>query len=241
MNTPISGFFYLLDGFSLITKPGLKRYVIIPTLINIVLFIGLFFLAGYYLSEFNAWFENLVPTWLQWLAIVFWILFIVSFFLFFIYTFVIVANLIASPFNSLLSEKVALYLTGTLPPDKGLWENIKDIPHILGRQLSIIGYYLPRVALLFLLFFVPFVQGVAPVLWFLFNAWFMTITYVDYPTDNHRVSLSQMRAWLNDRRGLSFGFGISVLIATMIPFVNLITIPAAVAGATKLWLFESKK
>ena len=37
-----SGFDYFITGWHLITRPGLRRFVIMPILLNIVLMIGLF-------------------------------------------------------------------------------------------------------------------------------------------------------------------------------------------------------
>jgi len=239
MNSPIFGIHYLIDGFGLIAKPGLRRFVIIPLLINIVLFIGLFFLLRYFVNEFNVWFSSFLPAWLHWLSAILWIVFFTSFFIIIIYTFVIVANLIAAPFNSFLAEKVELYLTGNIPEERSLLDNIKDIPRIMGRQIAIIGYYIPRALLIFILFFIPIVQAVAAVISFLFHAWFMTLTYIDYPTDNHRIPMRDVREWLNQRRSVSLGFGVGVLVCSMIPLVNCFTIPAAVAGATKFWINEA--
>lgn len=241
MNNPTYGIEYLLAGFGLLLKPGLKRFVIIPVGINIILFIGLFFLMRHFMSEFNVWFEHFLPTWLHWLSYILWILFFASFFLLFVYTFVMVANIISAPFNSLLAEKVEIYLGGNITEPRSLWENVKDIPRIVGRQLGIIGYYLPRALLILVLFFVPVVQIAAAFIWFLFNAWFMALTYIDYPTDNHQVPLAKVKDWLQERRWVSLGFGVSVLISAMIPVLNFFTVPAAVAGATKFWVEENKR
>lgn len=241
MNTPLHGFNYLIEGFRLLTERGIKRYVVMPVLVNVIFFIGLFLVLQHYAHVFNAWFLGTLPTWLQWLAYVLWLIFFASFFLFFIYAFVTIANFIAAPFNSLLSEKVERHLTGKEPTNARLRDTFADIPRMLKRQLSIFAYYLPRVAILLILFFVPVIQVFAAPLWFLFNAWFMAISYVDYPSDNHRVPIDEVREWLTANRWLSFGFGLAVLITSMIPFINFFTIPAAVAGATKLWVIERKK
>ena len=229
-----------MAGFDLITKPGLKRFVAIPLIINIFSFILLFFVFRHFVSEFNAWFANLLPTWLHWLSAILWLLFFISFLLFFIFTFVLFANIFSAPFNSLLSQKVEYYLTGRVADERNLFENIKDVPRLLGRQFSVLGYYVPRALLLLILFFIPVIQVVAAVCWFLFNAWFMTLTYLDYPTDNHRVSFRDTRDWLSQRRWTGLGFGISVLVATMVPVLNLFAMPAAVAGATQCWIEGNK-
>jgi CysZ protein len=240
MNTPLDGARYFFAGFKLISLPGMRRFVIIPLLINIAMFIALFFLTGHYLGMFNGWFQQHVPTWLLWLSYILWIVFFLSFFIVFVYTFVTCANLISAPFNSLLAEKIAYQLHSALPESRTLWENIRDIPRILSRQFSILGYYLLRALPILILFFIPIVHVFAALLWFGFNAWFITLTYIDYPTDNQRIPLPAVRAWLSQHRWVALGFGLAALGASMVPIVNFFTVPAAVAGATKLWVEENK-
>lgn len=239
MNT--TGIHYLANGFILITKPGIKRYVIIPLMINTLLFIGMFFIAKHYFLELNQWILNFLPTWLQWLSSILWIIFFIGFFLVIIYTFVTVANIIASPFNSLLSEKIELYLTGKSLPSQSLWANVKDIPRVIARQLAIIGYSLPRAIVLCILFFIPILQLAAPFLWFILSSWLMALQYVDYPTDNHKIPFSDVRSQLFQKKWLSLSFGGGVLVLSMVPILNCIVIPAAVAGATHLWIEKLAK
>lgn len=235
------GMQHFLSGFRLIAKPGLRRFVVIPLLLNSLFFTGLFIVLWHYAEILNQSVTMHLPGWLQWLSIIFWLLFFISFFLILIYFFMIIANIISAPFNSLLAEKVELYLTGELLAERSLMENIKDIPRTIGRQIAILLYSLPRLLLLLILFFIPIVQMAAVVLWFLFSAWLMTMTYTDYPSDQHRVSFKQLRHWLQARRLLALGFGIGVLVASMIPLVNFLVIPAACAGATEMWLVQSKR
>lgn len=236
MNGFVAGIGYLLDGFKLIFKPGVRRFVIIPVFINFAVFICLFFLLQHYMGEFNAWIIQFLPVWLHWFAIILWILFFISFFLLFIFTFVTLANLIASPFNSLLSEKVELLITGKQLESKTWLAIVRDVPRTIVRQAKLLGYYLIWTIFILILFFVPIIQTIAAILWFLFNAWMMTLTYVDYPADNHRVAVAKMRSQLMQKRWVSLGFGMSVLIGTMVPILNFFIISAAVAGATKFWV-----
>ncbi len=238
MNNPVVGCKYLLEGYALIFKPGLRRFVIIPLIINIFVFIGLFYLLRHYTGEFNLWLTHHLPSWLRWFAEIVWLLFFISFAIIFIYTFVTIGNIVSAPFNSFLAEKIEFHLTGVRPNERSLMDNIKDIPRIVGRQLGIIAYYLPRALVVLLLFLIPAFQPFAAVIWFVFNAWVMTLTYIDYPTDNHRISMRDARAILWQHRWLALGFGISVLVSAMIPILNFFTIPAAVAGATSLWVNE---
>lgn len=235
-----TGIHYLANGFILLTKPGIKRYVIIPLLINIILFVGIFLLAKHYFLEFNQWILFLLPTWLQWLSYILWIIFFIGFFLVTIYTFVTLANIIASPFNSLLSEKIEYYLTGHNLPSQSIGASIKDIARVMARQLAIIGYSLPRAIVLLILFFIPILQLAAPLFWFIFSAWLMTLQYIDYPTDNHKISFEKVRNQIFQKKWLSLSFGVGVLILSTVPILNCIVMPAAVAGATQLWVEQYK-
>lgn len=239
MNDFWQGCYYFFCGFSLIAKPGMKRYVIIPLWINFIVFIGLFFFIRHYIVELNAWISHYIPNWLSWLTLIIWVLFFISFLIIIIYCFSLLANIIAAPFNSFLAEKVAYFLTGKMLHSKSLYQLILDFPRIILRQLSILIYYLPRAIAVLLLFLIPVIQTIAIFVWFLLNAWNIALTYLDYPTDNEGISFNRLRSWVSHRKLLTLGFGISTLIALMIPGLNFLTIPAAVAGATKLWIDES--
>ncbi len=235
MNQFIVGFNHLAGGFRLIAKPGLRRYVVIPFLLNVSVFILFFMLLRHYVMEFNVWFEHFLPAWLHWLSAILWLLFFIGFFLGFIYAFLVVGNIVCAPFNSLLAQRVQYELSGIKLPDSGLLGGIKDAPRNIARQLGIVCYYLPRALILFILFFIPVIQVAAPLFWFAFNAWHLALTYIDYPSDNNKVSLRDTRTWMAGRRMESLGMGTAILLASMVPVVNFVAIPASVAAATICW------
>jgi len=45
-----------------------------------------------------------------------------------------------------------------------------------------------------------------------------------------------MKEMLKQNQGLSYSFGVSVAVFSMIPIVNLIVMPVAICGATALWV-----
>jgi CysZ protein len=232
---------YLFAGFGLLTKPGLKRFVIIPLVINFILFSLMFVILQHYTSQFASWITAQLPAWLHFISILIWLLFFLGFFFIFVYVFAALGAIVAAPFNGLLAEKVELYLTGKAPIDRGLIDNIKDMPRMVGRQLQILLYFLPRAMLILILFFIPVVHWLAIILWFLFCAWFLTLQYLDFPTDNHRIPLANVRDFLQMRRATTLGFGMSLMFVLSIPFLNFFAIPAAAAGATKFWIDENRR
>ncbi len=233
-----NGFDYILKGFSLIFEKQIRLYIIIPVLINILLFIAMFFIGIHFFHELTLWINHLLPKWLHWLQWLLWILFTVLIFTLYAYTFTLFTNLIGTPFNSFLSEKVEYYLTGQSLESSSWSTVLKSIPRTIGRQLQLIIYYLLRAAILLLLSFIPVIHIFATIAWFLFTAWMLTIQYIDYPMDNNHISFKDLRQAIGQKKLLSLSFGISTLLFIYVPVINFFVMPAAVAGATAMWVKE---
>ncbi|MCT8344523.1 sulfate transporter CysZ [Photorhabdus kleinii] len=233
----LSGFQYLMQGCKLITRSGIKRFVLLPLLANILFLGGSFWWFYQKLENWIHWIVSKIPDWMQWLSYILWPLAVLSVLLIFTYFFSTIANFIAAPFNGLLAEKLEADLTGTPAPDTGVIALFKDVPRILKRELAKLCYYIPRAMVLLLLYFIPVIgQTVAPVLWFIFSAWMLSIQYCDYPFDNHKVSFPTMRRVLRQNKIINLQFGATVSILTMIPIVNLVIMPIAVCAATAMWV-----
>ncbi len=234
----ISYFFY---GFSIAKQPGIRQFVLLPLLANILLVGGALF---YLFANLDAWINQMlgqVPDFLSWLSYILWPLLTITILATFSYFFSTLANFIAAPFNGLLAEKVEQKLTGQNINDDGLVSLIKDTPRILAREWRKLLYVLPKAIGLFLLLLIPALgQTIGPILWFIFTAWILAIQYCDYPFDNHKIEFNQMRMQLKQEQGKAYGFGAMVALFTTIPILNLFVMPIAVCGATALWVEEFK-
>ena len=242
---PAIGLRYLIKGLGLITKPGLRLFVLIPLAINIVIFSILIALT---VGQFYQWIEGFMgwlPAW-EWLDFIRWIIWplVIGLLLVVVmYTFSIIANLIAAPFNNLLAEKTEELLTGQeVAAKETIAQAIKDTPRALGKELQKLLYYLPRALGLLILSVILFFvfPPLSTVLWFLFGAWMMTLEYCDYPMENYKYPLRMVRQSIGQQRITSLGFGSGVMLGTMIPVVNFVVMPAAVCGATAYWVEEMK-
>lgn len=232
-----AGFSYFVTGWHLITQKGLRRFVILPILFNILLLTGLFWLFINQISTLIDWFMNYMPDWLGFLSAVFLFFSIVMILLLFYFIFVTLSGFIAAPFNGLLAEKVERMLTGKPLNDEGLIDFLRDIPRMLAREWQKLWYSLPKIVALFLLGFIPLIgQTVIPILTFIFTAWMMAIQYCDYPFDNHKISFDIMKTALGEKQTLNITFGALVTCCTFLPFVNLLIMPVAVCGATVMWV-----
>jgi len=234
---PLSGFDYLLKGYRLLLRPALWPYIIIPLLINLLVFGLLLWLVA---GQFSGWADRLLstlPDWLSWLGWVLWAGFWLLAAIIVFFTFTLIANLIAAPFNGLLAEAVEHMISKTRPPSGQGWAGmLRELPLILFDELRKLAYFLLWAIPFGLLFLVPLLNTLAPIAWALFSSWMLALQYLDYPLGNHGLRFAAQRRLLrkNTLSGLSFGG--SVLLATLIPVVNLFVIPAAVIGATCLWV-----
>lgn len=234
----LSGPGYLARGFTLMWQPGVRVFVIVPLLINIVAVIGLFlWLWPPILVTVDGWLE-LLPDWLMWLNFLVWPLVWLLAILVFCLILTITANLIGAPFNGFLAARVEQNLTGKLP-DSGLtvWqEGLQGLVTELRKLLFFFMWLIPLLLLSLLLFFLPGLNALIPVLWGVFGAYMLALEYVDYPAANHGLSFAAKRRLLAQNRWLTLGFGGMVTLATALPLLNLLVMPAAVAGATAMWV-----
>lgn len=236
-----SGFGYFFYGLDLAFQPGIRRFVLMPLLINLLLVGGALF---YLFSQLGGWIEHIIglmPDFLSWLRYLLWPLITLAILVTFSYFFSTLANFIAAPFNGLLAEKVEEKLTGHAINDDGLFDIVKDIPRVMHREWRKLMYTLPKAIGLFLLLLIPALgQTVGPFLWFAFTSWMLAIQYCDYPFDNHKISFDSMRSTLKQSQRKTYSFGALVAVFTTIPLLNLFIMPVAICGATAMWVCEYK-
>lgn len=242
-----AGFSYLGTGWRLIRQPGLKRFVVLPLLVNIVVFLGLGWLLfgqfeqwlgsiGWLDKHGDWWIVSALATVFKWVAGLV-LLFALS------YAFTLLANVVGAPFNGLLAEKVEAHLSGEpLGNESGsvFWALLKSVPGTLVSEIGKLLYLALWMVLLFLLHFIPVINFVAPFLLFLFGAWMIAVEYIDYPMGNDGHRFKTVRQTLRKNRRMALGFGLPVSVLVMVPVVNLFIMPIAVAGATALY-FERLK
>jgi len=240
MSSHRTGLYYLLQGMRLIRQPGIRRYVAVPLLVSIIMFTGAMVGLTHWLEILINWLLAYLPSWLDWLHYLLWPLFATAGVLIIFYTFSLITNLIASPFNGMLAEAVEKHLTGQ-PIETGGWKTLaRDIIPSITSELRKLLYFVLRAIPLGILFLIPGINITAPFIWALFSAWMLAIEYGDYPMANHLLHFAQQRVILRQRRVLAYSFGGGSLLMTMIPLVNFLAMPVSVAGATAMWVGELK-
>jgi CysZ protein len=235
-NTPITGFYYFKRGIQGLRLKPLRPFVVIPVAINVVIYGIVMVLAYGKMNEWNQTVLDYLPEWLNFLTWLLWPMFILMLLVIMAYSFTIVANLIASPFNGLLSEKTEnIMLNKDVPSPTKLVDWVLLVPRALGREVVKWMYFLPIILGLIILTFVPVINLITPALWFVFGAWSMAIQYCDFCADNHQQSFAAMKRGLKTYRWAYLGFGATVAAVSVIPLANLLVMPAAVIGASLMW------
>lgn len=241
MIKPITGAAYLLNGLTLLPKKGIFPYVIIPMIINALLFSLALILAIGQIGGLIDWTLQQLPEWLQWLDWLMWPLLGLTALILCFFLVILLANIIASPFNSLLAEAVERHLTGSqaVPNDTSWKRALVEAPKAISGEIVKLAYFAKFAIPLGILFLIPGLNLFAPFLWFIFSAWMLSLEYCDYHLGNHSISFPQQRQLLAKERMLTLGFGTASTLATITPIVNFIAMPASVAGSTVM-LVEKK-
>ena len=227
----IKGINDCLSGIGLIFKSGIRRYVIIPLLINTALFGGAIYILY---QQMDIWLEKLLPDWLYWLEWLIVPLFFLTIVLIVFFSFTLVANLISAPFNSYLSASVEQKLTGSKPENmvnEPVW---KTVVRTVRAEIRKTFYFLLWLIPLALLTIIPVINVAAPFAWFLFAAWSFSIEYMDSPLGNRGMLFDEIRDYSRKNRMRSLGLGTGVFIMTSIPVLNFLAMPVAVCAATKM-------
>jgi CysZ protein len=223
-NNPLLAANYFFKGLKLLGSPGLRKFIIIPVLINFVLYSAALFLAYHYVADLI---DQFIPGWLHWLSWLLWPIFFISFFIVGFFTFTMAANLMAAPFYGKLSTKTLALVTGQ-PASSAE----QPMAKVMFAELRRAAYFATRALPLLILSVIPGVNVLAPFLWALFGAWGMALEYMAYPMENKGLLFSDQKRLLKSIRTGALSFGGLAALGLAVPLLNILVAPAAVIGAT---------
>jgi uncharacterized protein involved in cysteine biosynthesis len=143
-------------------------------------------------------------------------------------TFGFTANIVAVPFNDLLSERTERFVDRPLPPPQAstLGVQLKHFAIDLGKTL--VAAALSIAALLFS--FIPVLNIVA----FVVVTLLLAFQYVSFPQTRRGVGTRAGFAYLRTHFWACFGFGLAIGFLFAIPIVSILTLPLGVVGGTLL-------
>ncbi len=242
-NNPLTnfskGFFYPFRAGRFILKhPRLYKFVIIPFLINALVFT----LAVYFgLDFFNETVVGLIPQGEAWywltLYYVLWVVAVLATAVLVFFTFTVVGNLIASPFNDLLSERTEESLVGQKHEEPfSMRAFLIDARRTLWEESKKMLAFLLCMGLLLLLNFIPGIGSlIYSCLAILLTLFFLSVEYTGYVFGRKRGTFKDQRRFISSRKFLMLGFSTGILAILAIPFLQFLCIPVGVVGATQIW------
>ena len=242
ISVSINSFLYIKKTREYIkANPWCVKYLIIPFVINSLLSIALWVFLFNIIQTFilSLGFLGAIPAFLSG-VISFFVLVIT--FLTTIYLFFLLANLIASPFNGLLTDKM-LSKAGIAS------ENKTNVLSLITREIiRAIKFEVLKLFLVFLLFILSLIISVIPaigvvlagVLNFAGNTYLSLVDYFDPGLSYKGVNISSRFKYVKNVIKDSWGFFLISGLFMYIPFINIIYIPLAVITAN-LVLIEKEK
>ncbi|WP_346092165.1 EI24 domain-containing protein [Streptomyces olivaceiscleroticus] len=238
MRDLVAGVRYLGKGQRWVAQHGRWwGFGLIPALIALVLYAAVLTVFAFWTDDIAAWATPFADGWdSPWQGLLRG-LFVALLFggglLLAVLTFTAVTLLIGDPFYESLSEKVE-QSEGDCPdgPDRSLWAEIwialKDSVHILLRAA---GFGL----LFFLLGFLPVIgQTVIPAIGFCVSGFFLAVELTSVAMQRRGIPVRERLRLLRTRKGLAVGFGTPLVLLFLVPFIAVVLMPGAVAGATLL-------
>jgi CysZ protein len=144
----------------------------------------------------------------------------------------------AAPFNDALSEEVERLATGREGPGFSWSVVARDSVRTVLLEIAKLGLWAIVMLPLFVLSLVVPVVGqiVYTIFGFFFTAAYWSIDYLDWPASRRNRGIAYRFSMLREHFLPMLGFGTGVWLFLFVPLLNLLFMPAAVAGGTLLFL-----
>lgn len=223
------------------SNPRLIQYILIPFLINALVFSGAVYLG---LDFFGSTVVEYIPQGEAWYwSVIYWLLWIVALLLTAVlvfFSFTVVGNLLASPFNDLLSERTEEALNGNVNNEPfSISRFLHDALQTILMEAKKMGVFVVVMVFILPLNLVP---GIGNSLYTLLavslTLFFLCFEYLSFVLVRKQQFFREQKSYIFARKFLMFGFSCGVMALLAIPFFQLFCIPLAVIGATRLWCEE---
>jgi CysZ protein len=234
-----TGFTTYFQAISFINRNRLWLYILIPALINLLIFVGGGTLLWNYTNKLSAWFIDLVGVdtlagtlgnVLEWIMAA--IVKLISFFIYFkFYRYAVL--FLSAPALALIAERTQEILTGISHPFK-LSQLVHDIFRGMGITLKNLLLELLLTIPLYILALIPLIAPVAGFLILCIESYFVGFSMIDYRNEFRRLSALQSRLLIRRHKGMAIGNGIAFNLMLVIPVAGVLFAPALGAVAASL-------
>jgi CysZ protein len=236
------GFFAPFRSFRLVrNNPRLILYILVPFLINTLVFSGAVYLG---LDFFGSTVVEYIPQGESWYwSVRYWFLWVVAVLLTAVlvfFSFTVVGNLLASPFNDLLSERTEEVLIGAINDEpfslRRFWADAFQTILLEAKKMWV--FVMVMVLILPLNLLPGIGNGLYTVLAVSLTLFFLCFEYLSFVMVRKRQFFREQKSFIFARKFLMIGFSCGVMAILAIPFFQLFCIPLAVIAATRIWCEE---
>lgn len=225
-----------MDAHVLIREHKLWGFVVIPGIVNLMLFTVTIAIGWEYsdriteiILEAIGWGDKddsdlgVLNTIIQWF---FMILFRLIFIIFYLSLYKYIVLIIMSPVLAILSDKANEILSG----EKSVF-NLKQFITDVVRGITIaIRNLFTELIILFLLFIfftaIPVIGWISPILMFTVEFFFYGFSMIDYTNERKKLSVKQSSSYIYKHKGVAIANGAMFYLMLMVPVVGLMVAPA---------------
>jgi CysZ protein len=235
------GLGYPVAGWRFVrAHPELRKYCVIPILLNIAIVTTIVVLLFHYWPEVVGliWKKPAhVGLRILWGIIYFFMLgaaVVVGLLLFYL-----LKGLLAAPFNDLLSERTEMILAGRAPLPFSLRRFLRNAVITIGHEslkFLLLGTILAVLWISCMVVLPGFGALVFSVLGGAVSAFFLGYDYHDYALSRRRFTWSAKWKLLRANSSMTLGFGTTVAVLLLVPVLGLFFPPFATVGGTILCL-----
>ena len=236
------GFFAPFRSVRLLrSNPRLVQYILIPFLINSIVFSAAVYLG---LDFFGSTVVEYIPQGEAWYwSVVYWLLWVIALLLTAVlvfFSFTVVGNLLASPFNDLLSERTEEVLSGDLNDEPfSVGRFLRDALQTILMEAKKMSLFVVAMLLILPLNLLPgFGNSIYTLLAISLTLFFLCFEYLGFVLVRKHQFFREQKSYIFSRKFLMLGFSCGVMALLAIPFFQLFCIPLAVIGVTRLWCEE---
>ena len=245
MHSFLKGFGYPLRAWSyLLHEPELRRFMLIPVLINIV--VGGLLYAGLLMTGLRAIDRTLsdLPIWAEGLRSLIAALLVIALLVVIAYLLGRFGVVFGSPFYGKLSEQLEHRLTGQAPPAEplNLPGILRDLGRAIGFELKKLLFVLLIAIPLLLLNFIPGLGQIGSLIGQIcLGALIACLDFLDPPLERRRLGFRAKLSAIRHMLPGSASFGLICFGLVSIPLLNLIAIPICITAGTLFFCERSDR
>ena len=234
----------LMKGFGFIFRNKMQWFLLIPFIINIILYMGGFFIMESVFHSLQSYFEVSIKSYFsdgmfRFVSGFLHVLIQVLYFLLFLIYGGFLMLMVLSPVLSYISEKTEKIVTGK---DSGSFKFTQFLNDFWrGLKLTFRNMFLETgiLILMFFIGFIPVINLFIPIVLFFVTAYFYGFSFMDYQNERNGLTVKESIAFVRNNKGLAAGSGAIFTFALMIPIIGaalggMVSIAFVVAITVKL-------